>query len=527
MRRRSFATALLAITVSTGTAVPVQAEPIVPPPAGTDFSTWSAVPVPPGQIDAAVARLDAIVQRALAETGVPGVSVSVVHDGRTVYARGFGVRDVTTKAPVDADTSFQLASVSKTIGASVIAAVIGTTDIEWTDPVVEHLPEFALSDPYVTGHATIGDMYAMRSGLPHQAGDDIAELGYSRSEIIRRLRFLPLTPFRAKYAYANYSVTIGAEAVSRAVGVPWNELSAQRLYEPLGMTSTTSSLDEFRAFANHATLHVPAGDQWMANGVRDEDAQSPAGMVASSANDMATWMTMELANGRYQGRQVVDATALQQTRVPRIATSPNASTQARAAFYGYGTIIRTDATGRVRWSHSGAFSQGAATTFTLLPAENLGITVLTNGYPMGVPEAIVAEFLDLVEFGVSTTDWLRTQRTIVAEAVGGTSTSTARPAGARPSGALRQYAGRYGNDFYGDMTITQRGGTLVARIGPSKAPLVLVPYDGLTFAMPDDSGNLTPIATFTKRDGHVTGVDIAVFTAPGQSLLARRTAPHE
>lgn len=514
--------AIAAVLVTFTAAAPSSAEPISAPPPGFDLSRWSAVAVPSGHVEAAVAQLDAIAQRALAATGVPGMSISVVHQGKTIYAKGFGVRDVDTKVAVDADTSFQVASVSKTIGASVVAAVIGTTDIEWTDPVITYLPEFELSDPYVTRKVTIGDMYAMRSGLPHQAGDDIAELGYGRSEVLRRLRYLPLTPFRAKYAYANYSVTTGAEAVAQKVGVPWNDLSKRRLYTPLGMTSTTSSIDEFRALANRATLHVPVGGTWVANGIRDEDAQSPAGMVASSANDMAKWMIMELADGRYEGRQVVDATALQQTRVPRILTTPNADTQSRAAFYGYGTIIRTDATGRVRWSHSGAFSQGAATTFTLLPAENLGITVLTNGYPMGVPEAIVGEFLDLVELGISSTDWLDTQMKLVAAAVGGAPELPRPPASPSPSGTLTQYVGTYGNDFYGDLTLHKRGNALVGTIGPKKEPLRLVPYDGLTFGMPDGKGGVMPIAQFVKRDGNVVGLEIVVLRAPGQERLLRR-----
>ena len=70
----------------------------------------------------ATARLDTLVPQWMARTGVPGVAVSVVHDGRTVYARGFGVRRVDEAAPVDADTAFPLASVSKSLAATVMAA---------------------------------------------------------------------------------------------------------------------------------------------------------------------------------------------------------------------------------------------------------------------------------------------------------------------------------------------------------------------------------------------------------------------
>ncbi len=515
--RRSLVTTAVVAAITLAPASLATAEPVVPAPPGTNMAAWSAVPIPAGRVDAALADLDRIAERALATSGVPGMSISVVHQGRTVYARGFGVRDVRTGAPVDADTVFQLASVSKTIAASVVSSVIGTTDIEWTDPVVDHLPYFALSDPYVTRNATIGDMFAMRSGLPHEAGDDIAELGLSRREVIKQLKVLPLAPFRAKHLYANYSLTIGAEAVAQAVGVPWNQLSQERIYDPLGMTSTTSSVLEFRRFPNRAILHVPSGDAWVANGTRDEEAQSPAGMVASSASDMARWMTMELANGSFGGRQVVDSTALQQTRVPRSLTTPNADTVGRAGFYGYGTTVRTDATGRVRWGHSGAFSQGASTTVTLLPAEGLGITVLTNGYPMGVPEAVAAEFLDLVELGVSSTDWLADYGKQFA-ALLGSGPAPQPPADPAPAGPLGRYVGTYGNRYYGDLVVRRQGKGLLALIGPHRLPLQLVPYDGLTFAMPDG----TPVITFSMRDGRIATAEVTVLRAPGQSLFVRR-----
>lgn len=98
------------------------------------------------------------------------------------------------------------------------------------------------------------------TGIPHEAGDDLEELGYDRMQIIERFPYLPRSPFRDQSRYTNFGLTAAAEAVARSQGVPWEELAAQRIYEPLGMTRTTSVFEEFMAQDNRATLHVPAGD---------------------------------------------------------------------------------------------------------------------------------------------------------------------------------------------------------------------------------------------------------------------------
>src|SRR3546814_12100484 len=99
----------------------------------------------------------------MARTGVPGIAVAVVRRDGVVYARGFGVREAGRPEPVDTDTVFQLASVSKSIASTVVAGVVGRGLVEWDQPVRASLPAFTLSDPYVTAHVTIADMLSHRS----------------------------------------------------------------------------------------------------------------------------------------------------------------------------------------------------------------------------------------------------------------------------------------------------------------------------------------------------------------------------
>jgi CubicO group peptidase (beta-lactamase class C family) len=250
-------TVLLALT-GCGSGQPASS----PPPALSDAAPneVSGLDIPPGRIDDAISKIDGLANDVMKNTGVPGLAVAVVRGGKTVYAKGFGVKDDGKGAgqdnKVDADTVFQLASVSKSVGATVVAREVTDNVVAWDTPVVTKLPWFALSDPYVTGHVTVADLYSHRSGLPDHAGDKLEDLGYDRRQVLERLKYLPLTPFRSSYAYTNFGLTAAAEAVATAAGKSWEDLSDQALYRPLGMSSTSSKYADFLARPNRAVLHV-------------------------------------------------------------------------------------------------------------------------------------------------------------------------------------------------------------------------------------------------------------------------------
>ena len=180
----------------------------------------SGLDIPPGRVDAAIGKLDGLADELMKRFGIPGMAVAVVHDGKVVYAKGFGVKDVRTGAKVDADTVFQLASLSKPVGATVVAREVTHNVVGWDMPVWVTLPWFALSDPYVSHHVTIADLYAHRSGLPDHAGDGLEDLGYDRRQVLERLKYLPLSAFRTTYDYTNFGITAAAEAVDHVEDSP-------------------------------------------------------------------------------------------------------------------------------------------------------------------------------------------------------------------------------------------------------------------------------------------------------------------
>lgn len=479
-------------------------------------------PVPGAQIDAAIAQLDTLANNLMTTTGMPGMSVAVVRNLQTVYAKGFGTRLVGSGLPVGPDTVFQLASVSKPVGSMVVAHQVGVGTVSWDTLVRKNLPWFTLSDPAVSAQVTVGDLYSHRSGLPDHAGDLLEDMGYDQTTILQRLRYLPLTPFRRSYAYTNFGLTAGAISVAAATGLDWATLSERTLYQPLGMASTSSRYSDFIARSNRATGHVrKSTGQWVVGLGSMPDAQSPAGGVSSSANDMAKWLTMMLGLGMYNGNRIVDATALNAAISQQSLIAPAGNGQ-NAGYYGFGFNVGTTAAGRAQYSHSGGFGAGAATNFVMVPSTGCAIVALTNGFPIGVPETLTAQFFDLVQFGSIQRDWLTIFTNALASLTrpAGILVGATPPAAPLPARTLSTYAGTYKNNYYGPIQVTQQGASLRLKIGATPLSLPLSHWDGDTFTFTLVNENAAP-GTISEVSFLSNQVTIEYYNAEGLGTFTR------
>ena len=490
-------------TSSTGTAA---GSASVTAPVGTLApDAYAAAAITDSQVTDAIARVQDIATEVMNRTNIPGMAIAVVHQGELVLARGYGVREVGRPETVDETTVFQIASVSKSLGGTVVAKAVHDKIVNWADPVSRYLPTFALADPEISTLVTIADLYSHRSGLPAAAGDDIEALGFTREQIIDKLRLFPLNPFRISYGYSNFGMTTGGQAVATAAGRPWEELCEQTLYRPLEMSSTSSSYAEFLTRENRTTLHVNNNGTFEPLYIRDADAQSPAGGVSSNVVDMAAWMRMTLADGEVDGRPFIDPAVLLQVHRPQATSRPATTPLDRTGFYGYGVNVDTTSTGHLKWSHSGAFYVGAATAYAMIPAADVGIVVLTNASPIGAAEAITTSFSDLVRTGTIERDWLDYfgqifQGLFVNENEVATTPTPGNPAPARPTA---DYLGTYTSAYGGTAVVTADGDTLTVAVGPAGKSAALTHYSGDVFSWlpPGDAGEPLSAVRFDGNPG--------------------------
>jgi CubicO group peptidase (beta-lactamase class C family) len=421
------------------------------------------------QVVAALPALEEMARRAVDSGGVPGLAIAVVYNDETVYLKGFGRREVGKPETVDADTVFQLASLSKPVSSTVVAALVSEGVVGWSSCIVDLDPAFGLYAPYPTAQVTVRDFFNHRSGLPGSAGDDLEDIGYGRDEVLHRLRLVPpSSSFRAGYSYSNFGITEGAIAAAKPTGKSWEIVAEEKLFRPLGMTSTSARYADFLTRSNRSALHVKVDGTWAAKLKRDPDAQAPAGGVSSSVRDLAQWVRLELGGGK----TLIAAAALDETHAPLMARGDNPVTGG-ASFYGLGWNIEFGRHG-LSWGHAGAFSVGARTLVTIYPKSNLGIIVLSNAFPTGVPEGLADSFADLVFDGKAGKDWVKGWEEIYNGLFGpavaaAKATYGTPPASATPALALASYAGRYANAYVGEAVVANEQGVLTLTIGPGGA----------------------------------------------------------
>ena len=253
------------------------------------------------------------------EWNVPGLAIAIVKDDSVVYARGFGVREIGKPGRVDENTLFAIASNTKAFTATAVTMLAVQNKLSLNDLVTRYLPDWQLSDPWATREATLRDLLTHRMGYLTWQGD-LVWYGstYDRAEVIRRMRYLkPATSFRSAYGYSNYGFLTAGEIVAKVSGVSWDEFVRDHFFEPLGMTRTNTSVTALAGADNVAMPHTKIDDSIVVVPYRNVDNVGGAATINSSVADMSRWIRLQLANGMWNRRQLVDSTAIRLTRTPQ------------------------------------------------------------------------------------------------------------------------------------------------------------------------------------------------------------------
>jgi CubicO group peptidase (beta-lactamase class C family) len=442
---------------------------------------------------AALANLDPYIKASMATTKVPGLSIAVVYHDKVLFLKGYGVRKIGEPARVDADTIFEIASFSKPVSTTVVAAVVGSGQVSWDTPIKQLDPSFELSNASITEQVTVRDLLSHRSTLPTDAGDSLETLGYARPEILHQMRLVPLNGvFRETYQYTNFGITEGALAAVRPLHLQWEDAAEELLYRKLGMDRTSSRFSDYLDRPNRASLHYLDADGKFYNWfVREADPQAPAGGVNSTARDLAQWLRLQLAGGEYNGQQIVDRAALEETHKPQVCQkvdfTPSGPTCPNKLWYGLGWDVAFRPSGEPVVSHSGAFLSGAGTTVYMIPSLDIGILVLTNGAPVGLAEAVSLNFLDIFEYGAPQHDYIPyvtpTFNALRDGAINSSKNYGALkpPSNPSPGPDTSTLLGTYSNPYFGKVEVVERQGKFVLRLPVLGTYYELSHWDGNTW----------------------------------------------
>lgn len=477
----------------------------------------AALVAPAAAQPAPLRPLDRYVTRALADWEAPGLAIAVVQGGQLVYARGWGVRELGKPDPVDGNTLFAVGSTTKAFTAALLGILVDEGKVRWDDPVTRHLPGFQLYDPYVTRELTIRDLLTHRSGLPR--GDRLwAASGFSREEILRRERFLrPAWSFRAQYGYQNVMFLAAGELAGKVMGTTWDEAVTRRIFEPLGMARTRTSVVPLAGMDNVAAPHERLEGRITPVPWLNIDNVGPAGSIVSSVSEMAQWVRLQLGQGTVQGRKLLEPRTVRETHTIQMHIRPSETDDSLFAAeshlmgYGLGWSLR-DYRGLKLVSHGGAI-RGMRAQVAMLPERGLGVVVLTNVAESPLPTAMAYWVLDRM-IGAPAKDWSALFLAQARQAQGRAEEErrkvvAARVPGTAPSLALDRYAGTYADSLYGPITVSVENGALVGRFGPHyTGDLAHWHFDTFEVAWRDPVFGRTAWNFLLDARGQVTGLEV-------------------
>ena len=390
---------------------------------------------------------------------VPSASIGIVKDGELIFSGNYGVLEEGKDAGPDKNTLYAIASNSKAFTSAIIGMLVQEGKLDWDDKVKEYLPYFELYDPWVSAEVTIRDLLCHRVGLGTFSGDVIwYKSDLTAEEIIRRVRHLRKTfDFRSGYGYSNVMYITAGELIREITGKTWGENVKERILEPLGMDRTITSPNELEAIGNFATPHALEHETNIPIAWVDWETVGAMGGIISSVEDVSKWMIFNLDHGIWGDDTLLTKETRNMVWTPHNNFRVDHTTQndfnRHFSAYGLGWGL-SDYHGHLKVGHTGAYD-GMITAVTLIPDENLGVVVLTNG--MKSPN-MAATYYAIDKFlGIETRDWsaeyLERTNSRQRDDTRISSRKEKRVPDTSPTVELEECTGVYFSDIYGEIKI--------------------------------------------------------------------------
>ena len=417
---------------------------------------------------------DSEIENAMRAFDSVGLAVSVVNDGRVVYAKGFGVRRLGGPEKVDSRTVFGIGSCTKAFTAAALAMLVDEGKLSWDDLVIDRLPSFRMSDPYATSEIRIRDLLTHRSGLGAFAGDLLCypPTDFTEEEILARIHHIPMADgLRYRSSYSNLMYVVLGKVIQAVSGKTWSAFTEERIFTAVGMTTSSATARGLRDSANAAAPHMKRDGRNSVAEIWPQDNCGPPGAVNSSAEDMARWMIVQLQSGALpgdSGRRLFSTAAGREMHSPQVAGASSnwpdylAPLRSDLAALGLGWRLKSYR-GYKLVSHDGALP-GFLASVMMIPEKRLGVVVLENSMS-GVMQPVSHLLLDRMLNVQPPFDWLagfQKLGTLSSETL--QKRVAARPeSGTRPSLDLAEYAGKYTDPWRGEVEIKHENGKLAIR----------------------------------------------------------------
>lgn len=417
--------------------------------------------------------LDSYFEKAVKDYQLPSLSIGIVKDNKVIFQKSYGLLKVGEGKLANEHSIYAIASLSKAFTTASLGMLVDEGKLKWTDRVVDHLPYFELHDKDVSNRMTILDLCSHRSGLATFDGDLLwYATSYSREEIVRRIRHLPLKQeFRSEFGYQNIMYITAGELIEAVSGMSWDDFVRNRIFNKLRMDRSYTSFADLDLTKNVTYPHI--------NGKSLEhlsyDNSGATAAIHSNVDDLCNWIMFWLNKGKYNSEQLLSEKAVAEIFSQQTVMKVGSFDKQNGVHYkGYGLgWFLLDYNGRNLIRHGGGLP-GYISQIALVPEENLGMIILTNDMS-SLPSALMYKIVDVfTQPTMDKRDWstefleysIKNEAQLEADKL---SRIDKRVGGTTPSHAVHSYVGDYEDVMYGSARIYLNADeNLVFEMTPSK-----------------------------------------------------------
>lgn len=303
---------------------------------------------------------------------IPGVAVGLWTKGKT-YLACHGVTDLDQPEPVEPDTPFPVASVSKTFTATAMMRLVADQRVELNAPVQRYLPEFTLADPAAAAQITVLNLLNHTAGLDWRTRDEPDDSDRALSRYVEALRDQHLIAAPgARVSYSQTGYNVAGRIIEVVTGATYEQAIATLLLEPLRLRHSTFAARE--SISGPVSMgHNVSADRTVsaARPWKDTRANNPGGGLAASVSDLLAWARFHLGDGG----DVVPARELHLMRLPTAKLIGSSLGDA----VGIGWFLRD--IGKVRASGHAGSGNGQFAEVLVVPEQDFAVVTLANCGP--------------------------------------------------------------------------------------------------------------------------------------------------
>lgn len=403
--------------------------------------------------------LETYITRGMAKWEIPALSIAIVKDGKVIFMKGFGVVKLGSKEQVNENTLFMIGSNTKAFTATTITILQDEGKLTLNDKVQKWMPEFKLRDLLASKEIIIADLLSHRIGFETFQGDfTYWTSNLSRSDVIHKMALIdPIYNFRTKYGYCNAAFLTAGELIPKITGKSWEETVKEKILTPLKMNRTLMLSQELRTASNTAFPFTLVDDKLTELPIPYIDNLAPAGSISSCVKDMATWLMVQLNNGKIDSIQVIPEKAILAIRRPYSMIALDSRDKQETHFYLYGLgLVISDRNGKLVYSHGGGVD-GFLSSVMFIPEEKVGIVVLTNtdqnNFFQNLTDEIRDAYLGLPYQNYSDKSFEVFKKELYKSKAKIDSLKNVVKLFNKPSIQIENYVGTYTNEVYGDIAI--------------------------------------------------------------------------